>query len=134
MDVFLVDSLLMDGFMEVFFCFVDFLDEGWISLFFYQFFIWDGISDLLLDVSCIGDIEMFFVQFVGIEIVINIGLGIILVEQYYLVMCGGGLMEILMEVLGMSQGVMVVFWLYGLVDILLVNIMVFEVVDGVNCC
>ena len=132
MDALSADSPLTDGFTEVFFRSVDFPDEGWTSLPFYQPFTWDGTSDLLLDVSRTGDIETPFVQFAGTETATNTGLGTTSAEQHYLAMRGGGSMEIPTEALGMSQGVTVAFWSYGLADILPANTTVFEAVDGAN--
>ncbi len=132
MEAVTTEAPTTDGFTEVFFQSIDFPTEGWVSLPFYQTFNWDGSSDLLLDVSSNGEIEQPFVQFAGNETTNNTGLGASGEDQHYLAMRGTGRLEVPSEALGMSQGVTVAFWSYGLSEILPANTTVFEAVDGAN--
>ncbi|MEO0875894.1 MAG: hypothetical protein AAFY48_14965, partial [Bacteroidota bacterium] len=132
MDAVSGETPLTDGFTEVFFRTIGFPDQTWVSFPFYQPFEWDGTSDLLLDVSSNGELGTPLVQFAGSETADNTGLGVIGENQHYLGMRGSGWLEVPSEALGMSQGVTVAFWSYGLSDILPANTSVFEAMDGAN--
>lgn len=122
----------VDGFTEVYFQSTTFTETGWASLPFYQAFEWDGTSDILLDVSQTGQNSAPLLRFAGTETTSLTGLGAAPSNQHYLGLQGTGQIDIPSAALGMTQGVTIAFWSYGLEDALPANTTAFEAVDGAN--
>ncbi|MEM9261721.1 MAG: LamG domain-containing protein, partial [Bacteroidota bacterium] len=123
---------ITNGFTEVYFQSTTFPQAGWVNLPFYQDFEWDGSSDILLDVSKTGASPDPEIVFAGSSTEFNMGASPVADDDHYLALNGGGWAEVPPAALGMSSGITITFWTYGLPSVMPVNSTIFEAVDGAN--
>ena len=122
----------MDGFQTLYALNTEIVNAGYQIYDFNTAFVWDGVSNILIDFSSTGDGEGIFHTAYATESVSNLGL-VSTQEDRYLDLEGDEYVEIPAEVFSeIDQEISISFWAYGDETTLPFNTWVLEGVDAEN--